>query len=158
MVKPFDELPGIKEVLSGYSGGHLTYPTYNQVQTGKSGHYEVIQITYDPFVFSYHQLLEIFWPQIDPTDDGGQFIDRGPQYRSAIFYHDEEQKQLAEQSLLKMKTDGPFKDPIVTKILPATTFYEAEEEHQKFYKKHPKRYKQERVQSGRDLFIYENWS
>ncbi|WP_280770954.1 peptide-methionine (S)-S-oxide reductase MsrA [Salipaludibacillus daqingensis] len=158
MVEPFDELPGIIDVLSGYTGGHVKKPTYKQVKQGMSGHYEAVQIIYDPDVFSYQKLLDLYWPQIDPTDDGGQFIDRGSQYRTAIFYEDEEQKQLAEQSLLKVEEKGPFTSPIVTKILPLSTFYSAESEHQSFYKKNPEKYKQEREDSGRDQFIHSHWS
>jgi methionine-S-sulfoxide reductase len=158
MVKPFDELPGIIKVVTGYTGGHLINPSYEQVKQGDSGHYEVIQITYDPVVFSYQRLLDLYWPQIDPTDDGGQFIDRGSHYRTAIFYENEEQRQLASQSFDKMEAEGPFDAPIVTEILPATTFYAAESEHQSFYKKNPKKYKREREDSGRNKFILEHWS
>lgn len=157
MVKPFDELPGIHGIVSGYTGGHVENPTYEQVKTGTTGHYEAVQITYDPDVFPYQKLLNLYWPQIDPTDDGGQFIDRGPQYRTAIFYHTEEQKKLAEQSKKEVEESGRFNKPIVTEILPATAFYPAEDYHQDFYKKNPKAYKQERVESGRDAFIEENW-
>ncbi|MGJ9383348.1 peptide-methionine (S)-S-oxide reductase MsrA [Salipaludibacillus sp. CF4.18] len=149
MVKPFDELPGIEKVVSGYTGG--------SVSNGETGHYEAIQITYDPSLFTYETLLNLYWPQIDPTDDGGQFFDRGSQYRTAIFYHDEEQKMLAEKSLAKIEQTSRFKAPIVTKVLSASFFYEAEEEHQKFYKKEPERYEQEREESGRKKFIEENW-
>jgi len=158
MVKPFDELPGIIEVVTGYTGGHVQNPSYEQVKTGKTGHYEVIQITYDPDVFTYQKLLDLYWPQIDPTDEGGQFMDRGSHYRTAIFYEDEEQKLLAKQSFNKMEAEGPFTGSLVTEILPVSTFYAAEVEHQSFYKKNPKRYKQEREVSGRNRFILEHWS
>jgi len=157
MVKPFDELPGIIKVTSGYSGGHVENPSYKQVKTGTTGHYEAVQITYDPNLFTYQQLLDLYWPQIDPTDDGGQFFDRGSQYRTAIFYYNDEQKKLAEQSKMAIENSGRFNKPIVTQILPAGPFYEAEEEHQYFYKKNPEKYKQERVESGREQFIQENW-
>jgi len=157
MVKPFDEWPGIIKVISGYSGGHVKNPTYAEVKTGTTGHYEVVHITYDPKLVSYQQLLDLYWPQIDPTDDGGQFFDRGPQYRTAIFYYNEEQKALAEQSKKEIEKSGRFQKPIVTAILPAGPFYEAEEEHQYFYKKNPEKYKQERIESGREKFIQENW-
>lgn len=157
MVKPFDELPGIHGIVSGYTGGELENPSYEQIKTGKTGHREAVQITFDPEVFPYQKLLDLYWPQIDPTDDGGQFIDRGSQYRTAIFYHTEEQKELAEQSLRDVEEGGKFKNPIVTEILPASVFYEAEEYHQDFYKKNPKAYKEERETSGRDKFINENW-
>lgn len=157
MVKPFDELPGIHKIVSGYSGGHTVDPTYQEVKIGTTGHYEVVQITFDPSLFPYRKLLELYWAQTDPTDDGGQFFDRGPQYRTAIFYHTDEQKALAEKSRQELEASGRFNNPIVTKILPAAPFYVAEDEHQEFYKKHPKRYAEERVESGRDRFIKENW-
>ncbi|KAA0562479.1 peptide-methionine (S)-S-oxide reductase MsrA [Rossellomorea aquimaris] len=157
MVKPFDELPGIIDVVSGYSGGHLENPTYQDIKAGKSGHYEAVQITYNPDLFPYERLLELYWPQIDPTDDGGQFHDRGDQYRTAIFYHNEHQKQLAEKTKNEIVDSGRFKKPIVTNILPASTFYPAEEYHQKFYKKNPDEYKQDRTKSGRDEFIDNHW-
>lgn len=157
MVKPFDEQPGIIQVISGYSGGHTENPTYKEVKTGTTGHHEVVQITYDPSLFPYQKLLDIYWAQIDPTDDGGQFFDRGSQYRTAIFYENEEQKELAEGSKKEVASSGRFQKPIVTQILPAQPFYPAEEEHQHFYKKNPEKYKQERVESGRDQFIKENW-
>ncbi|WP_034670461.1 peptide-methionine (S)-S-oxide reductase MsrA [Ectobacillus panaciterrae] len=157
MVKPFDELPGIHGVLSGYAGGHVENPTYEQVKTGTTGHYEVVQIKFDPDVFPYEKLLELYWPQIDPTDDGGQFFDRGPQYRTAVFYHNEKQRELAERSKLDVAQSGRFTKSIVTEILPAAPFYVAEEHHQHFYKKNPEKYKQERTESGREAFIEENW-
>ncbi len=157
MVKPFDQLPGIIKVVSGYTGGHVINPTYKDVKTGQSGHYEVVQITFDPKLFPYEQLLDLYWPQIDPTDDGGQFQDRGDQYRTAIFYHNEKQLELAEHSKHVIEQSNRFKNPIVTKILPATTFYEAEEYHQDFYKKSPVEYKLDRQKSGRDEFIDEFW-
>jgi peptide-methionine (S)-S-oxide reductase len=158
MVKPFDQMPGIESVISGYSGGHLENPTYEDVKKGDSGHYEVVQITFDPSLFSYTQLLELYWPQIDPTDDGGQFQDRGDSYRTAIFYHNEHQHELAEASKKEIEDSGRFKKPIVTKILPAAPFYPAEDYHQDFYKKSPEEYKEDRAKSGRDEFIEENWN
>ncbi|QWC21266.1 peptide-methionine (S)-S-oxide reductase MsrA [Bacillus haikouensis] len=157
MVKPFDELPGIIEVESGYSGGHVDNPSYEDVKKGDSGHYEVVQITFDPSLFSYQELLDLYWPQIDPTDDGGQFHDRGNQYRTAIFYHNDKQKEEAQASKQKMAESGKFQKPIVTKILPAASFYRAEEYHQKFYKKNPDEYKKDREVSGRDEFIDRHW-
>ncbi|WP_223699879.1 peptide-methionine (S)-S-oxide reductase MsrA [Sutcliffiella deserti] len=157
MVKPFDEMPGIEKVVSGYTGGIKENPTYEDIKKGDSGHYEAVQITYNPELFSYEKLLELYWPQIDPTDDGGQFFDRGSQYRTAIFYHNEFQKELAEKSKLSLKASGRFREPIVTQILPAVEFYEAEGYHQDFYKKNPEKYKQERVESGRDSHIKEHW-
>ena len=157
MVKPFDELPGIIEVESGYSGGHVDNPSYEDVKKGDSGHYEVVQITFDPSLFSYQELLDLYWPQIDPTDDGGQFHDRGNQYRTAVFYHNDKQKEEAQASKQKMAESGKFQKPIVTKILPAAPFYRAEEYHQKFYKKNPDEYKKDREVSGRDEFIDRHW-
>lgn len=157
MVKPFDEWEGIKSVISGYTGGHVENPSYEQVKTGKTGHYEAVQIIYDPKVISYETILSVYWQQIDPTDPGGQFHDRGSQYRTAIFYHNEEQKKLAEQSKKELEKSRKFTKPIVTEILPATTFYPAEEEHQYFYKKNPLAYKEEREQSGRDDFMKKHW-
>lgn len=158
MVTPFEELPGIHSIVSGYSGGHVENPTYKEVKTGTTGHYEVVQITYDPSLFSYERLLELYWPQIDPTDDGGQFQDRGPQYRTAIFYHTEAQKQAALASKEEVAASQRFPGPVVTEILPAAVFYEAEEYHQDFHKKNPKEYKEDRRQSGRDEFIDKHWS
>ncbi|MFJ8257758.1 peptide-methionine (S)-S-oxide reductase MsrA [Peribacillus asahii] len=157
MVSPFEELPGIEGIISGYTGGHVENPTYEEVKTGKTGHYEAVEITYDPKLFSYERLLNLFWPQIDPTDAGGQFQDRGRQYRTAIFYHNEEQKKLAEASKEKIAASGTFKKPIVTEILRAQTFYPAEEYHQDFHRKNPAHYKDDRKKSGRDEFIEKHW-
>lgn len=158
MVQPFDEQPGIQSIISGYTGGSVQDPTYKQVKTGETGHYEAVEIVFEPDVFPYQKLLDLFWVQIDPTDAGGQFQDRGDQYRTAIFYHTEEQKQLAEQSKQHLEDSKRFAKPIVTDILPADTFFPAEEEHQDFYKKERKAYKEDRKQSGRDEFIEENWN
>ncbi|MDN4617013.1 peptide-methionine (S)-S-oxide reductase MsrA [Paenibacillus sp. PsM32] len=157
MVTPFEELPGIHGIVSGYTGGHIKNPTYEQVKTGNTGHYEVVEITFDPSLFAYEKLLELYWPQTDPTDDGGQFQDRGTQYRTAIFYHNEEQQELALQSKAELAASGRFTQPIVTEILPAPVFYPAEEYHQDYHKKNPKHYKEDREQSGRDEFIDNNW-
>ncbi|OZT12519.1 methionine sulfoxide reductase [Priestia aryabhattai] len=157
MVKPFDEQPGILKVVSGYTGGHTENPTYKEVCSETTGHYEAVQITFDPQVFPYEKLLELYWPQIDPTDPGGQFADRGDSYRTAIFYHTDEQKQLAEASKQQLEKSGRFSSPIVTQILPAKPFYEAEEYHQDYYKKNKFRYSMYRRGSGRDRFIKENW-
>nr|WP_106778916.1 peptide-methionine (S)-S-oxide reductase MsrA [Lysinibacillus timonensis] len=157
MVKPFDEWDGIHKVTSGYMGGAITNPTYEQVKTGNTGHYEVVQIEFDPTIFPYEKLLDIFWMQIDPTDEGGQFHDRGSQYRTAIFYHSEKQKMLAESSKTTLEESKKFKKPIVTKIVEATKFYEAEDYHQDFYKKEPEYYKEDRTKSGRDEFLHTHW-
>ncbi|WP_214740800.1 peptide-methionine (S)-S-oxide reductase MsrA [Exiguobacterium sp. s48] len=158
MVTPFEELPGIEGIVSGYMGGQVDNPTYEQVKTGTTGHLEVVQITYDPALFSYERLLELYWIQTDPTDDGGQFQDRGPQYAPAIFYHTEEQRVAAEASRDVLAVSGRFTAPIVTKIIPATTFFAAEDYHQDYHKKNPKHYKEDRAISGRDEFIEENWT
>ncbi|MGL4522881.1 MAG: peptide-methionine (S)-S-oxide reductase MsrA [Bacilli bacterium] len=157
MVQPFDTMPGIEKVVSGYTGGTIAHPTYEQVKSGDSGHYEAVQITYNPALFSYEKLLAIFWSQIDPTDAFGQFQDRGLQYRAAIFTHDEEQRLLAEQSKQNLIVQNHFKAPIVTQIIEACVFFPAEEEHQNYYKKQPKHYKEDRMQSGRDEFIRQHW-
>lgn len=157
MVKPFDEQPGIEKVISGYTGGTVENPTYEDVCSGTTGHTEAVQITFDPDVFPYEKLLDIFWMQIDPTDDGGQFFDRGRSYRPVIFYHSEEQRLLAEKSKEALAKSGRFSRPIVVPIEPATTFYPAEEYHQDFYKKNPFRYQAYQKGSGRHDFINKHW-
>jgi peptide methionine sulfoxide reductase msrA/msrB len=157
MVKPFDEQPGIHKVVSGYTGGHKENPTYEEVCSDQTGHYEAVQITFDPSVYPYEQLLELFWQQIDPTDAGGQFADRGESYKTAIFYHNEEQLKLAEASKRELESSGRFNNPIVTEILPAGVFYEAEDYHQHYYKKNPIRYKLYRTGSGREKFLKDAW-
>jgi peptide methionine sulfoxide reductase msrA/msrB len=157
MVSPFDEQPGIIKVVSGYTGGHKENPTYKEVCSETTGHFEAVQITFNPAVFPYKKLLETFWRQIDPTDEGGQFHDRGESYRTAIFYHSEEQRQLAEQSKTELENSGRFSKPIATLILPASTFYPAEEYHQDYHKKNELHYKSYRVGSGREAFIKRNW-
>ena len=157
MVSPFDALDGILEVRSGYMGGHIANPTYKDVKSQTSGHYEAIRVRYDPDAVSYETLLRAFWRQVDPTDDGGQFQDRGPSYRTAIFYVTDEQRAAAEASKAAMDASGRFPGPIVTPILPADTFYDAEEYHQDFYKKSPDEYHEDRAKSGRDEFIAKVW-
>ncbi|MDF1507281.1 peptide-methionine (S)-S-oxide reductase MsrA [Robertmurraya sp. DFI.2.37] len=157
MVSPFDEQPGIKEVISGYTGGHKENPTYEEVCSGTTGHYEAVQITFDPTVMTYEKLLEIYWQQIDPTDEGGQFNDRGASYRTAIFYHHEKQRIAAEKSKERLEASGRFSNPFVTAILPAAPFYPAEEKHQGYYKKNPFHYNLYKEGSGRAKFIRENW-
>jgi peptide methionine sulfoxide reductase msrA/msrB len=157
MVSPFDEQPGIIEVISGYTGGHTENPTYEEVCSDTTGHYEAVQITFDPKVFPYEKLLELFWQQIDPTDPSGQFGDRGHSYKTAIFYHDEEQKEMAQGSRDQLAASGRFQKPIVTEILPAAPFYKAEEKHQHYYKKNPFHYNSYKEGSGRARFIRENW-
>ncbi|RPF55834.1 peptide-methionine (S)-S-oxide reductase MsrA [Aquisalibacillus elongatus] len=157
MVKPFDQWDGVHAVVSGYTGGSVVNPTYEDVKTGQTGHYEAVQITYDPNIISYQTILDLYWIQIDPTDPYGQFHDRGPQYRTAIFYHNDEQRTVAEQSKQNIEENGNFYKPIVTEVLEATAFYPAEEYHQEFYKKNPNEYQEDREKSGRDKFIEENW-
>ena len=153
----FEKLPGVVKVVSGYTGGQKENPTYAEVSSGKTGHVEAIQVYYDSSKISYEELLDALWIHIDPTDGGGQFVDRGPQYRSAIFYHDEEQKRLAEKSKEALGKSGKFNKPIVTEILQFTKFYEAEEYHQDYYKNHALRYSFYRHGSGRDQFLEGVW-
>ncbi|MCB9092582.1 MAG: peptide-methionine (S)-S-oxide reductase MsrA [Halobacteriovoraceae bacterium] len=160
MEHPFEELKGVKSVISGYAGGKKVDPNYYEVSSGATKHLESIQVTYDPKVINYKKLLKVFWSNIDPTDDGGQFVDRGNQYRTAIFYHSEEQKQLAEEYKEKINKLKIFKKPVVTAIRKFESFYPAEEYHQDFYKKNPQsiqRYKSYRAGSGRDQFIEKFW-
>ncbi|MDD1515318.1 peptide-methionine (S)-S-oxide reductase MsrA [Priestia megaterium] len=157
MVSPFDELPGIINIVSGYTGGHKEHPTYNEVCSNKTGHYEAVQIKFDPNIFPYQKLLNLFWQQIDPTDPNGQFNDRGESYRTAIFYHNQKQKELAELSKSELEESKKFNKPIVTEILPAKPFYPAEEKHQDYYKKNSLHYQLYKEGSGRASFIRENW-
>ena len=158
MVKPFDTFPGVKSVISGYTGGHKENPTYEEVCAGNTGHVEAVEITFDPKIMPYKSIVELFWQQIDPTDAGGQFCDRGDSYKTAIFYTTEEQKEMAEQSKQELGNSGRFTKEIVTPILPAKTFYPAEEYHQHFYKKNKAHYESYRESSGRAGFIKEHWS
>ncbi len=153
----FEKLDGVAQVISGYAGGNTVNPTYQEVASGKGGHLEVVQVHYDPNIISYETLLETFWRKIDPTDNGGQFVDRGPQYRPAIFYHDDIQKLIAEKSRASLASSGAFKKPIETEIIKLTKFYPAEEYHQDYYKKNPIRYKYYRYNSGRDKFLKQTW-
>ncbi|MEN8257124.1 MAG: peptide-methionine (S)-S-oxide reductase MsrA [Thermodesulfobacteriota bacterium] len=157
MEAPFEKLPGVGAVISGYSGGKTLNPTYAEVSSGRTGHLEVVQVEYDPQKVSYEQLLDVFWRQVDPTDSGGQFVDRGGQYTTAIFYHSEEQRQLAQASLDALDKSGRYSKKIVTPILKAQPFYAAEEYHQDYYKESPVRYKYYRYRSGRDDFLEKTW-
>jgi methionine-S-sulfoxide reductase len=157
MVKPFDEQPGIESVISGYTGGTTQHPTYEEVCSGTTGHYEAVQITFDPTVFPYEKLVDLFWQQIDPLDAGGQFYDRGRSYQPAIFYHSEEQRKLAEASKERLHQSGRFSKPVVTPILRAEEFYPAEEYHQYYYKKEPARYEAYQIGSGRKAFQQRHW-
>ena len=153
----FEKVEGVIEVISGYTGGEEKNPTYREVSSGATGHLEAVRVVYDPRKVSYENLLAVFWRQVDPTDGGGQFVDRGAHYRTAIFYHNEEQRKLAEASKKALNENGPFGEPIVTPILPLTEFYPAEEYHQNYHDKNPFNYKSYRSGSGRDRFIKKIW-
>ena len=154
----FEKIDGVVEVISGYVGGQTQNPTYKEVSAGGTGHAEAIRVRYDPAKITYDELLDIFWRHVDPTDSGGQFVDRGSQYRPAIFYHDEAQKRLAEESKRKLESSGRFDRPVETEIVPVSKFYEAEDYHQDYYKKNPLRYKLYRLNSGRDQFLKKTWA
>jgi peptide methionine sulfoxide reductase msrA/msrB len=153
----FEKLTGVHEVISGYTGGQMKNPSYEQVSSGRTGHVEAVQVYYDPTVISYEALVESFWRQINPTDNGGQFADRGEQYRPLIFYHDETQREIAEKSRAALDASGRFDSPIVTEIKPLEQFYPAEDFHQDYHKKNPLRYKFYRYHSGRDEFLEKTW-
>jgi len=153
MEPPFEKLPGVIEVVSGYTGGRVENPAYEDVCAGETGHAEAVQVRFDPARISYAELLEVFWNQIDPTDSGGQFVDRGSQYRSAIFTHNEEQQRLAEASRARLEKSGRLSKPVTTEIAPAGVFYAAEEYHQDYHQRNPVRYRLYRAGSGRDRFL-----
>ncbi len=153
----FEKVEGVSDAISGYAGGDEKNPTYEQVSSGRTSHAEAVQVIFDPAQVSYSALLDVFWKHIDPTDGGGQFVDRGAQYRSEIFYHDEKQKQLAEKSREQLAKSGVFDKPILTGIKPLTKFYRAAEYHQDYYKNHSIRYRFYRYGSGRDQFLEKAW-
>ena len=157
MEPPFETLEGVIAVESGYTGGKVKNPTYEEVSSGTTGHFEAIQITYDPSKISYSELLDVFWANIDPTNPGGQFTDRGSQYKTAIFYYNEEQKRSAEGSRNKLENSGKFNRPIATQILKAGEFYKAEDYHQDYYKTNPVRYNAYKYGSGRPQYIEKVW-
>lgn len=157
MFKPFSNYEGIEKIVAGYTGGEDENPNYEKVCQEITGHLEAIQLTYDDELVNYEDLLNIFWKQIDPTDTGGQFNDRGNRYKTAIFYHDDLQKELAFKSKKELEESNLFENPIVTKILPAQTFYIAEEYHQDYYKKEPIHYEMYYKGSGRYDFIKTHW-
>ncbi len=157
MEPSFEELSGVIDVVAGYAGGKEADPSYEEVSAGRTGHREAVQVTYDPSHVSYNELLDVFWRQIDPTDDGGQFADRGPQYRTAIFYHDLEQKKSAEESKKALAGSGRFKKPIMIEILKAGDFYSAEGYHQDYYKTNAGPYQQYKSLSGREPFLKKTW-
>ncbi len=154
----FEKVAGVKKVISGYMGGPEKNPTYKQVSSGRTGHLEVVQVTYDAEIISYSSVLRAFWMMYDPTDAGGSFVDRGHQYTSAIFYSNESQQTLAEVSKRELEASSRFSAPIVTPIRPAETFYAAEGYHQDYYKKNPAHYQRYRTGSGRDRFIAKHWA
>jgi peptide-methionine (S)-S-oxide reductase len=157
MEHPFDELDGVISTTSGYTGGHVANPTYHQVSAGTTGHAEAVQVVYDPAKVGYDKLLEVFWHNVDPLDAGGQFCDRGSQYRTGIFYTTEEQRRLAEASKKALEDSGRLPAPIVTEIVEAGPFYPAEDYHQDYYKTNPVRYKFYRFTCGRDQRLEEVW-
>ena len=158
MEPPFEKLPGVARVTSGYTGGTETAPSYKEVSSGRTTHIEAVQVEFDPAKISYEYLLKVFWRQIDPTDDGGQFADRGPQYRTAVFVYDAQQRKLAEASKRELAERKIFSEPIVTEIRWAQPFYAAEDYHQDYYKKNPGHYQRYRVGSGREGFLKRVWS
>lgn len=155
MIQPFDTLPGIHTIMSGYTGGHVPFPTYEQVKSKTTGHTEAVEIIYDPEKISYQELVEIYWQQTDPTDAFGQFEDRGENYRPVIYFTTNEQKRIAEESKNRLAASGRFTKPIVTTIEKAQPFYLAEPEHQDYYKKNPENF--ERNHARRAAFVKENW-
>lgn len=157
MVKPFDSLDGIEAVVSGYTGGDLPNPTYEQVCTNQTGHREAVEITFQPDIYPYEKLLDVYWSQIDPTDAGGQFFDRGDSYKTAIYVHSEQQRLAAEQSKQQLQQSGKFDKPIATEILEAKPFYPAETYHQDYYQKNPAHYNRYATGSGRKSFIQTHW-
>ena len=157
MEPPFEKLPGVVKVTDGYTGGHKENPTYEEVSSGKTGHLEAIEVIYDPSQVTYSQLLDVFWRQIDPTDQAGQFVDRGSPYRSAIFYLNEEQRKLAEESKEKLEKSGRYDRPMVTGIIQASRFYRAEDYHQGYYKQDPSGYTMYHSRSGRDQYRKKVW-
>jgi len=157
MEPPFDKIDGVISTTSGYTGGQKLNPTYEEVSSGGTGHAEAVQIIYDPNKVSYQQLLKIFWRNVDPITADRQFCDTGRQYRTAVFYHDEEQKRLAEESKAGLEKNKPFNQAIVTEITPASEFYPAEDYHQNYYQKNPIRYKFYRHGCGRDQRLEELW-
>ena len=158
MEKPFEKLDGVKKVESGYSGGHVKNPNYKQVSSGKTGHLEVVRITYDSKKISFFQLLKTYWQQVNPTDAGGQFVDRGKHYSTAIYYSDNSEKELAENFKKKLNDLKIYKKDVITPILKIQPFYLAEEYHQDYYKKNPVRYWYYRNGSGRDKYLESVWT
>ena len=157
MEPPFDKLSGVRATISGYTGGTKVNPTYEEVSSGRTGHAEAVQVIYDPKKISYEQLLDVYWHNVDPTVKDRQFCDSGSQYRTAIFYHDQAQRQAAEASKAALEKSKPFREPIVTQIVMAGPFYPAEDYHQDYYKKNPVRYQIYRTGCGRDARLKDLW-
>jgi len=157
MQPPFDRLQGVISTTAGYTGGTKQNPSYAEVSSGRTGHAEAIEIVYDPSLIDYAKLLDVFWRNIDPTALNRQFVDAGSQYRTAIFYHDEEQKKMAEASRERLQGSGRYEKPIVTEILPAAKFYRAEDYHQEYYKNYPNRYHLYKYGSGRPQYLKKKW-
>ncbi|MFW6005944.1 MAG: peptide-methionine (R)-S-oxide reductase MsrB [Candidatus Bipolaricaulota bacterium] len=157
MEPPFVTLEGVEEVIAGYTGGKTEDPSYEEVSSGNTGHYEAVEIYYDPEKVTFREILDVYWKHIDPTDPGGQFADRGPQYETAIFYRNDDQKRDAEESKKQLDESGKFDEPIVTEILPAKEFYPAEKYHQDYSEKNPDRYQSYKELSGREEFIEATW-
>lgn len=157
MEPPFDRLDGVISTVSGFTGGEEVDPSYDRVASGATDHREAVRVTYDPNRVSYARLLEVFWHNVDPTDDGGQFCDRGFQYTTAIWYHDAEQEELARASKQRLEASGALDGPVVTPVLPAAPFYAAEAYHQDFYRTHPVRYASYRLGCGRDRVLEALW-
>jgi peptide methionine sulfoxide reductase msrA/msrB len=153
----FEKVDGVIKAVSGYTGGQMKNPTYKEVSAGGTGHVEAVQVFYDPTIITYKELLDVFWKHVDPTDPGGQFVDRGAQYRTAIFYHDDDQRRIALASKKELDESGRYSKPITTEIIVFSKFYEAEEYHQDYYKKSALRYKFYRYNSGRDQFLETVW-
>jgi peptide methionine sulfoxide reductase msrA/msrB len=158
MEPPIVKLDGVQEVIAGYTFGHKVNPTYEEVSSGTTGHVEAVEVIFDPAKVRYEKILDVYWRQINPTDDGGQFVDRGSSYLTGIFHHSEEQKWLAEASRKYLEQTGRYDKPIVTPVRPAGPFYRAEEYHQDYYKKNPVRYKFYRYNSGRDKYRERSWA
>jgi len=157
MLPPFQKLDGVKEIIAGYTGGQKENPNYEEVSSGKTGHYEAVEITFDPSKITYAKLLDVFWRQIDPTDTGGQFSDKGTQYRTAIFYNNQQQRAAAEKSKSELENSGRFDKPIATAIIKAERFYRAEEYHQDYPSKNPSMYNFYKENSGRGNYLEEKW-
>ncbi|WP_299201097.1 peptide-methionine (R)-S-oxide reductase MsrB [uncultured Amphritea sp.] len=153
----FEKLPGVKDAVSGYAGGQKADPTYKEVSSGSTGHTEVVQVYYDPNIINYEGLLQSLWRQMDPTDGNGSFVDRGNQYRPAVFYHNEQQRMIAEKSMQELAASGRYSKPLATELTKLTVFYPAEDYHQDYYKRNPLRYKYYRFNSGRDQYLEKTW-